>query len=87
MRYKVNIRLGRKVKKYREELGLTQEELSDKLGMHYTSLSRIERGEANPPVYTVFRISKVLKKKMKDLFNRRGNLSNCKFIVYVPPTK
>ena len=68
MRYKVNVKLGKRIKKFRKELKLTQEELADKVKLHYTSLSRIERGEANPPVQTVKRISQALKKSMKDLF-------------------
>ncbi len=69
MKYKVNIELGKRIRKFREEMGLSQEELSHKVGIHYTTLSRIERGEANSPVYTIFRISQVLKCRMSELFN------------------
>ena len=68
MRYKVNVRLGKKIKKFRKELKMTQEELAEKVKLHYTSLSRIERGETNPPVQTVRRIAQALKKSLKDLF-------------------
>lgn len=69
MRYKVNIKLGKKIKKFRQERKMSQEELADKVGLHYTSLSRIERGEANSPVYTVYKIAQALKKSLKDLFS------------------
>lgn len=68
MKYKVNIKLGKKIKKLRKERNISQEELAHQVGMHYTTLSRIERGESNPPVYTVYKIAKALKKPLKDLF-------------------
>ena len=48
---------------------MTQEELADKVKLHYTSLSRIERGETNPPVQTIKRIAQALKRPVKDLFD------------------
>ena len=35
-------------KAMRKTLGLTQEELASKLGMHFTTISKIERGINNP---------------------------------------
>lgn len=68
MGYRINQEIGKKIKKFREDRGLTQEELAYQLKMHYTSISRIERGEANPSVYTIYRITQVLKKNMRELF-------------------
>lgn len=69
MRYKVNIKLGKKVAKIRKAQKITQEELAGRIGVHYTTLSRIERGESNPPIYTVFKISQALKTPLKELFS------------------
>ncbi len=69
MKYKVNIKLGRKIAKIRKSHKMTQEELADRIGVHYTTLSRIERGESNPPVYTVFKISQALRTSLKELFS------------------
>jgi transcriptional regulator with XRE-family HTH domain len=68
MKYKVNVQLGRKIRRLRKTLKLSQEELAEKAGLHYTSLGRIERGEANPPVYTVYKIAKALKTPLHELF-------------------
>ncbi len=69
MKYKVNIKLGRRIAKIRKSHKMTQEELADRIGVHYTTLSRIERGESNPPVYTVFKIAQALKTQLKELFS------------------
>ncbi|HEC66010.1 MAG TPA: XRE family transcriptional regulator [bacterium] len=68
MAYKVNIKLGRRVKRLRRELKMSQEELAAKAGIHRTYMGRIERGESNPPVYTVYKIAKALKKSLRELF-------------------
>ena len=67
-RYKVNEKMGKRIRRYRREKKLTQEELADKVGMHYTTLSRIERGVSNPPVQTINKIAKVLRVDMSELF-------------------
>lgn len=67
-RYKIAQSVGRKIGLARRRLGLTQEELSDKVGLHVSTLGRIERGESNPPIQTVNRIAQALKLKTKELF-------------------
>jgi transcriptional regulator with XRE-family HTH domain len=47
---------------------MTQEELADKVGIHLSTLGRIERGESNPPLQTVNKIAQALKIKPKELF-------------------
>lgn len=47
---------------------MTQEELAYKIGIHVSTLGRIERGESNPPIQTVNRIAQALKLRPKDLF-------------------
>ena len=68
MAYEVNIRLGRRIKRLRKELRISQEKLAERANIHRTYMGRIERGESNPPVYTVYKIAKALKKPLKDLF-------------------
>ncbi len=67
-RYEVNKKLGQKLKKARKNSGITQEQLAEKVGMHYTSISRIETGDANPPVQTINKIAKALKIPLSELF-------------------
>lgn len=40
--------LGKKIRAHRDELGLTQAELADKLGLTYSSVSQWESGRATP---------------------------------------
>ena len=40
--------LGKKIRAHRDELGLTQAELADKLGLTYSSVSQWESGCATP---------------------------------------
>ena len=39
---------------------MTQEDVANDLNMSMSYLGRIERGEANPPIYTLRKIAKVL---------------------------
>ena len=37
--------IGRRIRNYRNQLGLTQEELGAKCGLHFTYIGQLERGE------------------------------------------
>lgn len=56
------------VRKKRKQAELSQEELAEKLGIHRTYMSFIERGIRNPSLLMVFKISRALKIKLPDLF-------------------
>ena len=68
-KYTVNKKVGRRIKQVRKELGLTQEQLAEKVNMHYTTISRIETGDSNPPVQTISKIAKALKVSTGELFD------------------
>jgi transcriptional regulator with XRE-family HTH domain len=63
-------RFGFAVKVRREELGLTQEDLADKAGIHRTYLSDIERGARNPSLVSIERVAAGLELALSDLFRR-----------------
>ena len=42
----INKKVGKKIRRIRDGLGMTQEEVAEKIGIHVTSFGRIERGEA-----------------------------------------
>jgi DNA-binding XRE family transcriptional regulator len=67
-KYAVNKKSGNKIKRFRKERRLTQEELAEKVGLHYTTISRIETGHSNPPVQTINKIAKALKVPMSEIF-------------------
>ncbi len=46
----VRRRLGLRLKHLRQELGISQEELADRAGIHRTYVSGVERGIRNPTV-------------------------------------
>jgi transcriptional regulator with XRE-family HTH domain len=52
--------LGPNVKAARTRLRLTQEELSERSGVHATEVSRIEAGKRDPQVSTVRKLAKAL---------------------------
>jgi len=55
--------IGENIKKAREKAGKTQEEVSEKTGIHVSYLSRIERGVVNPSIEVLENITRVLKIK------------------------
>ncbi len=56
----LNQRLGQLIGARRIEAGLTQEELADRAGLHWTYVSGIERGRRNPSVAVLIRIGAAL---------------------------
>ncbi|MBI5356670.1 helix-turn-helix transcriptional regulator [Candidatus Collierbacteria bacterium] len=65
-RYKISNLVGRRMKRVRKVKGLTQEEIADRLGIHWTTYGRIERGESNISLRGLYKIAKVLKVKLRD---------------------
>jgi transcriptional regulator with XRE-family HTH domain len=60
--------LGEKIRKRRLELNLSQELLSFDSNIPRNQIGRIERGEINTSIITLYRLSKVLKIDMRELF-------------------
>jgi transcriptional regulator with XRE-family HTH domain len=56
----VRRRVGLNVKKYRNERGLSQEELAFESGLHRTYVSGVERGVRNPTVVIIEKIADAL---------------------------
>jgi transcriptional regulator with XRE-family HTH domain len=52
--------VGRNLRAYREQLGLSQEAFADGLGVHRTYMGGIERGERNLTLKTLERIAEQL---------------------------
>lgn len=61
-------RFGFAVKTCREDLGLTQEDLAEKAGIHRTYLSDIERGSRNPSLINIERLAAALSMTLAQLF-------------------
>jgi len=52
--------LGKAVRERRHSLGLSQEALAEKAGLHWTYIGGIERGERNVSLINIVRISRAL---------------------------
>lgn len=53
--------LGLTIRESRHEMGLSQEELADLIGLHRTYIGGIERGERNVSLENILRIADSLK--------------------------
>ena len=60
-------KLGISIRSQRRTRGLTQEDLSDLAGIHYTFLGHIERGNKLPSLQTLIRIAKALRVRPSSL--------------------
>jgi transcriptional regulator with XRE-family HTH domain len=60
--------LGARIKELRRRKGLTQDKLSEIVGIDPKHLSRIEVGKGYPSLDTLDKIGKVLKVELKDFF-------------------
>jgi DNA-binding XRE family transcriptional regulator len=52
--------LGENLRRARTALGLTQEEVAERSGVHATEVSRIEAGKRDPKVSTLMRLAKAV---------------------------
>jgi len=67
-KYKICQQFGRKVKRLRKRKSLSQEDFASNVGIHRTYMGKIERGESNPPLHTIYKIAKALKTHISELF-------------------
>lgn len=66
-RYVIAQKAGKRMRRFRKEAKLTQEEIASKAGLHFTTYGRIERGEINPPLQTLNKIAQALKTSLSKL--------------------
>ena len=67
MKREILIKFGQKVRERRIELGLSQEELASRAGVHRTYIGMIERAEKNITLENIEKISKALKLNIDSL--------------------
>lgn len=60
-------KVGERIKDLRDKVDISQEELAERAKIHRNYLGRIERGESNPPVFTIYRIAIALKTNPAEL--------------------
>lgn len=59
--------LGTNLRDARERLGLTQEQVAERCGVHATEVSRIEGGKRDPRISTLIRLANALEVKPGEL--------------------
>jgi transcriptional regulator with XRE-family HTH domain len=60
-------KLGKNIKRARKKTQLSQDQLAEKVGVHVSYISRIERGVVNPSIEVIGNIAKALKVKSSDI--------------------
>jgi transcriptional regulator with XRE-family HTH domain len=63
------IKFGKRLREVRTSVGISQEELGYRAGLHRTYIGAIERGEQSVSVDNVYKLARALKVKPKDLFD------------------
>lgn len=61
--------LADKIRWYRRNNNLTQEELSEKLGVHLNYISKVERYRSGVSLPMIYKLSRIFKIRIKDLFD------------------
>lgn len=64
----LKVEIGKRLKRLRLEKGLTQKELAAKVGLDYTYIGKIERGEQLPSLKILLKISEVLSVPVNHFF-------------------
>jgi len=67
MKREVLIKFGQKVREERTRLGLSQEELAGRAGVHRTYIGMIERAEKNITLENIEKIAMALGRSISDL--------------------
>jgi two-component system response regulator len=67
--------LGNAIKEQRNALGISQEELAARAGLHRTYVSEVERGERNPSIASIEKLAQALEVSFTSLFAPTGERS------------
>ncbi len=59
----IGIAVGKTIRKYREKLDISQEELAERAGIHRTFMSHVECATRNITIYNLVKIARALKVK------------------------
>ena len=68
------LQFGRHIRQLRMANGLTQEEVAQRVGVHVTYLSGIERGLRNPSLKNIRAVALALEVRVADLFSFEEDL-------------
>lgn len=66
--------IGERIRSFRLELQISQEELANEADIPLSQIGRIERGETNPTISTLFVIAEALKIDLSVLLNFKSKV-------------
>lgn len=66
--------LGSRIRDYRKEKGLSQEQLGERAGFHFSYIGGIERAEKNISMLNLAKIAEALDIEVHDLFSYSKNI-------------
>ena len=61
-------RVGNNVEKFRNDLGLSRQELAERVSVHYQTIGYIERGEYSPSLVLALQIATALEARVEEIF-------------------
>ncbi|WP_195985882.1 helix-turn-helix transcriptional regulator [Clostridium sp. D33t1_170424_F3] len=86
--------VGERLKNYREQAGLSQEELAELAGCHRTYIGQIENAKKNPSIENIGKIARALNISLETLFeniiegdNEEEIASACYKLIQSQPLK
>lgn len=74
----IRFEIGSRIKAIRKRENLSQEKLAELAGLNTSYIGQIERGDKNPSVETVYKISKALKIDVSVLFENLTSTEDIK---------
>lgn len=72
----IAVELGIRIRHYRKEKHITQEQLAEICSMHPTYIGQLERGEKNATLESVYRIAKGLDISISKLLENMEDIEN-----------
>ena len=70
---KLSVEIGQRIRNYRIQNGLNQEELAEKCGLHLTYIGQVERREKNATLESISKIANGLSLTLNKLFENIGS--------------
>jgi len=66
---KLLLKIGNNIRKFRNKKGISQQVLADYSEIAKSTLQRIEKGELNPSILIIIKISQILEINITDITN------------------
>ena len=62
--------IGQRIRNYRNSIGISQETLGERAGLHTSYIGQLERGEKNATLETLYKVSTALEIPLSKLFEK-----------------